>query len=113
MPTTQSAHALGLDAGHAQEVLRVREVVGQLSKLGVQLCLNIKLLVYNLLGQTHRCSGEQNKKEPSKYQLPLFDSAPTGSHGLPLRLVGIHDACSMLENARPCTARLFSIFLLE
>lgn len=39
MPATEPTHALGLDAGHPKEILRVSEVGGQLRELRVQLCL--------------------------------------------------------------------------
>lgn len=40
MPAAQAAHTLRLDAGHAEEILRVREVGGELGQLGMQLCLD-------------------------------------------------------------------------
>lgn len=42
MPTTQATHALCLDARHTEKILRVRQVGGELSELGVELSLDTK-----------------------------------------------------------------------
>ena len=39
MPAPQASHTLGLHAGHAQEIFRVRQVGRQLRQLGVELGL--------------------------------------------------------------------------
>ncbi len=39
MPASQAPHGLGLHARHAQQVLRVGQVGGQLGELSVQVCL--------------------------------------------------------------------------
>lgn len=39
MPAAEPAHAFGLDAGHAEEVLGVGEVGGELAELRLQLGL--------------------------------------------------------------------------
>lgn len=51
MPATEPAHALGLDAGHPEEILGVSEVGGELSQLRVQLRLEDESLLVNL----HEC----------------------------------------------------------
>lgn len=39
VPATKSSHAFRLDTGHPEKVLGVREVVGKLSELRMQLSL--------------------------------------------------------------------------
>lgn len=55
MPATESAHALGLDTGHPEEVLRVGEVVGELGELLVQLRLDENMESARVSGRRIQC----------------------------------------------------------
>jgi hypothetical protein len=49
VPAPQAAHALGLHARHAQEVLRVRKVGRQLRELGMKLGLRCQSAIWSWL----------------------------------------------------------------
>lgn len=54
MPAAESAHALGLDTGHSEKVLRVGEIVGELSELLMQLRLRGELGLAKILGPSEQ-----------------------------------------------------------
>lgn len=55
MPATQAPHSLGLHARHAEEVFRVRQVVGQLRELGLQLGLTDAFRLVENLSHAGKC----------------------------------------------------------